>query len=285
VIHEAAGYLRRRLHDWPGIAIVLGSAQASFAQTLAHPVEIPFSDIPGWPVPGVPGHAGKLIAGEAAGVPVCVLAGRVHLYEGWTPQQVAFGVRVLALLGLRTLIVTNAAGGINPAYHRGLLVLINDHINLQGTNPLLGPNDDSFGPRFPDMSHAYHAPYREAAREAAREAGVELGEGVYAALLGPSFETPAEIRYLRAIGADLAGMSTVPEVIVANHMGVRVLGISTVTNMAAGMQQELSHEEVLETGRASAGALARLLRALLPRLDGAAASQDAAGLQAGGHEA
>jgi purine-nucleoside phosphorylase len=267
VIREAADYLRRRLPDWPRTALILGSAQASFARELAGATGIPYSDIPGWPVPGVAGHAGQLIAGAAAGVPVCVLSGRVHLYEGWTPRQVTFGVRVLFLLGLRTLVVTNAAGGINPAYHRGLLVLLSDHINLQGTNPLLGPNDDSFGPRFPDMSHAYYPPYRDAAREVARELGIEVGEGVYAGLLGPNFETPAEIRYLRAIGADLAGMSTVPEVIVANHMGVRVLGISTVTNMAAGLQAELSHEEVLEIGRSSAGSLARLLNGLLPRLD------------------
>lgn len=266
MIRVAAAFLRKRIGIWPETAIVLGSAQASFAAELANPVSIDFSEIPGWPAPSVQGHAGKLIVGEAAGVPVTLVSGRVHLYEGWTPQQVVFYVRVLGVLGLKRLILTNAAGGINPAYTRGLLVLITDHINLQGSNPLAGPNDSSLGPRFPDMSRVYSPELRRKAQEAGSEAGVELGEGVYAAMLGPSFETPAEIRFLRNIGADLAGMSTVPEAIAANHMGIQVLGISTVTNMASGMQAELSHEEVLETGRASASALASLLGALLPKL-------------------
>jgi len=262
VIHEAAAALRARVPDWPPIAIILGSAQGSFAEALSNVIKIPYAEIPGWPAPSVPGHSCKLMVS-----PQCVvLSGRVHLYEGWTPQQVTFGVRVLALLGIKTLIVTNAAGGINPSYSRGLLVFLTDHINLQGTNPLLGPNDDALGPRFLDMSAAYDPQLRALASQTAAELGIPTGEGVYAALLGPSFETPAEIRYLRAIGADLAGMSTVPEVIVARHMGVRVLGISTVTNLAAGMQAELSHAEVLETGRASAANLQRLLTALLPRI-------------------
>lgn len=266
MISEAAAYLRQRIAAWPEIALVLGSAQASFAEELANPVTIDFNEIPGWPAPSVQGHAGKLIIGEAAGVPVTLVSGRVHLYEGWTPQKVVFGVRALGMLGLKQLILTNAAGGINPSYHRGLLVLITDHINLQGSNPLVGPNEPELGPRFPDMTHVYCPRLRAKAIEAAAEAGVELGEGVYAAMLGPSFETPAEIRFLRTIGADLAGMSTVPEAITANHMGIRVLGISTVTNMASGMQAELNHEEVLETGRSSASALASLLRTLLPKL-------------------
>jgi len=266
VIHEAAAYLRRRIVSWPETAIVLGSAQASFAGALDEPVSIDFGEIPGWPAPSVEGHAGKLIIGEAAGVPTAIVSGRVHLYEGWTPQKVVFGVRVLGLLGLKTLILTNAAGGINPSYKRGLLVLITDHINLQGSNPLVGPNEANLGPRFPDMSRVYEPELRRKAKLAAVEAGVELGEGVYAAMLGPSFETPAEIRFLRTIGADLAGMSTAPEAIAANHMGIQVLGISTVTNMASGMQAELSHQEVLETGRAAASALASLLSALLPKL-------------------
>ncbi len=263
---EAAAYLRQRIADWPETAIVLGSAQASFAGELINPVTIDFNAIPGWPSPSVQGHAGKLIIGEAAGVPVTLISGRVHLYEGWTPQQVVFGVRVLGLLGLKRLILTNAAGGINPSYQRGLLVLITDHINLQGSNPLVGPNEPEFGPRFPDMTRVYCPHLQAKAMEAAAECGVELGQGVYAAMLGPSFETPAEIRFLRTIGADLAGMSTVPEAITANHMGIRILGISTVTNMASGMQAELSHQEVLETGMASASALASLLRTLLPKL-------------------
>jgi len=266
-MEEATAVLRGRVRAWPSTGIILGSAQASFVDALADKVEIPYAEIPGWPLPSVPGHAGKLIIGAAGGVRVCVLSGRVHLYEGWTPQQVTFGVRVLGRLGMKTLVVTNAAGGINAGYRRGLLVLITDHINLQGSNPLVGPNDDSLGPRFPDMSRPYAPVLREKAKSVARELGIDLGEGVYAALLGPSFETPAEIRYLRTIGADLAGMSTVPEVVVANHMGIRVLGISTVTNMASGMQHELSHQEVLEIGRASAGDLQKLLIALLPRLE------------------
>ena len=263
MIREAAAYLESRLAQWPTTAIVLGSAQASFVTALEDKLEIDYSDISGWPVPSVQGHAGKLIVGTCGQTRVTVVSGRVHLYEGWSPQQVTFGIRVLALLGMKTLVVTNAAGGINPNYSRGLLVLITDHLNLQGCNPLCGPNDDSFGPRFPDMSHAYDPHLLETARRAAERLNIPIGEGVYAALLGPSFETPAEIRYLRTIGADLAGMSTVPETIVANHMGVRVLGISTVTNMAAGMQKELSHAEVLETGRASSGQLVQLLTAVL----------------------
>jgi len=267
MIREAAAYLESRLPNWPTTAIVLGSAQAAFVDALQDKLEIDYSDIPGWPVPSVQGHAGKLIAGTCGKARVTVVSGRVHLYEGWTPQQVTFGIRVLARLGLKTLVLTNAAGGINPNYTRGLLVLITDHINLQGVNPLCGPNDDSFGPRFPDMSHAYDPHVLEKVRRVAERLNIAVGEGVYAALLGPSFETPAEILYLRTIGADLAGMSTVPETIVANHMGVRVLGISTVTNMAAGMQKELSHAEVLETGRASAGQLIQLLTAVLPELE------------------
>jgi purine-nucleoside phosphorylase len=267
VIHEAAAYLRQRVAQWPATAIVLGSAQASFADELSNPVTIDFNEIPNWPSPSVQGHAGKLIVGEANGTPVTLVSGRVHLYEGWKPQDVVFGVRVLGLLGLKRLILTNAAGGINPAFYRGLLVLITDHINLQGSNPLVGPNDDSLGPRFPDMSRVYCPELAAKAMHAAAESGVDLGEGVYAAMLGPSFETPAEIRFLRTIGADLAGMSTVPEAIAANHMGIKVMGISTVTNMASGMQAELSHQEVLETGRSSASALASLLRTLLPKLE------------------
>jgi purine-nucleoside phosphorylase len=267
VIDQAVQALSARVRPWPSIGVILGSAQASFADALLDRTEILYSEIPGWPQPSVPGHAGKLILGSVGAVRICVLSGRVHLYEGWTPQQVTFGIRVLGKLGMKTLVVTNAAGGINPAYRRGLLVLLTDHINLQGSNPLMGPNDDSLGPRFPDMTRAYAPQLREKAQQVAGELGVDVGQGVYAALLGPSFETPAEIRYLRAIGADLAGMSTVPEVIVANHMGIRVLGVSTVTNMAAGMQHELSHAEVLEIGRSSAGGLQKLLTALIPDLE------------------
>jgi purine-nucleoside phosphorylase len=267
VIRPAASYLQQKLAQWPPTTIVLGSAQAHFTEAIENPLVLNFGEIPGWPVPRIEGHAGKLIAGTVNGVPLSVLAGRVHLYEGWTPQDVTFGVRVLGLLGTKRLILTNAAGGINPSYHPGLLVAITDHINLQGANPLVGPNDDTVGPRFPDMSRAYCPELRAKAKATASALGIELGEGVYAGMLGPSFETPAEIRYLRTIGADLAGMSTVPECIAANHLGMKVLGLSTVTNMAAGMQAELSHHEVLEVGSAAAGDLIRLLTAILTTLE------------------
>jgi purine-nucleoside phosphorylase len=229
--------------------------------------EFAYADIPEWPVSTAIGHAGKLIFGLLGTLEVAVMSGRVHLYEGYTPAEVAFGVRVLGTLGARSMVFTNAAGGINLAFDRGALVLISDHVNLQGSNPLAGPNDDSLGPRFPDMSEAYSRAYREHAKQCARELGIPLREGVYAAVLGPSYETPAEIRYLRAIGADIVGMSTVPEVVAANHMGIGCLGISCVTNMAAGiLPKKISHEEVLETGAMVRGTLVKLLKAMLPRL-------------------
>jgi len=214
------------------------------------------------------GHAGKLILGKLGALDVAVMAGRAHVYEGYSMQQVTYGVRVLQAIGVRAMVFTNAAGGINLSLERGGLVLITDHINLQGTNPLIGPNDDSLGPRFPDMSEAYSKAFRETAKNVAAELCVPLGEGVYAAMLGPSYETPAEIRYLRVIGADVVGMSTVPEVIVANHMRMKVLGISCVTNMAAGiLPQKINHEEVLETGAMVRDTLVKFLKALLPRLE------------------
>jgi purine-nucleoside phosphorylase len=233
-------------------------------------VDIPYGDIPGWPGSTAVGHAGRLIVGKLGDVDVAVMAGRAHLYEGYSAEQVVFGVLVLRALGVRSVVFTNAAGGINLAYQRGGLVLISDHINLQGANPLVGPNDDSIGPRFPDMSEAYSREYREIARQVARELGVPISEGVYAAMLGPSYETPAEIRFLRAIGADLVGMSTALEAIAANHAGMKVLGISCVTNMAAGVipESKLVHEEVLEAGAAVRDTLVRFLKALLPRLVG-----------------
>jgi len=214
------------------------------------------------------GHAGTLVLGRLGQREVAVLSGRAHLYEGYTPAQSVFGVRVMGKFGVRGMVFTNAAGGINLAFQRSALVLISDHINLQGSSPLAGPNDDSLGPRFPDMSEAYSERYRRIAKEAAANLGIRLHEGVYAALLGPSYETPAEIRYLRAIGADLVGMSTAAEVIAANHMGIKVLGLSCVTNMAAGLQTgKISHEEVLETGAQVRATLTRLLKAIVPQLE------------------
>ncbi len=267
-ILEAKQYLERLATNAPKVAVVLGSGLGAFADELSATQEVAYSSIPHWPQSTAVGHAGKLVFGCLGQLPVVVMAGRAHLYEGYTPEQVVFGVRVLAKLGVRAFVFTNAAGGINPSYGRGGLVLISDHINLQGSNPLAGPNDEALGARFPDMSEAYSAELRKLAKNVADELGVALGEGVYAAMLGPSYETPAEIRYLRAIGADLVGMSTVPEVIAANHMGARVLAISCVTNMAAGiLPQKITHAEVLETGEMVRGTLVKFLKALLARIE------------------
>jgi len=268
MFQAAKNYLQQRITTPPSVAVVLGSGLGAFADELDGAVVIPYAEIPGWPRSTAVGHAGKLVFGTLDGVHVAVMAGRSHLYEGYTAARVTFGVRVLHMLGAQSLVLTNAAGGINLDYGQGALVLISDHINLQGVNPLVGANEDHLGPRFPDMSEAYSRRYREIARAAGAEAGVELKEGVYAAMLGPSYETPAEIRFLRTIGADLVGMSTVPEVIVANHMGMKVLAISCVTNMAAGiLPQKINHEEVLETGARVRGTLVELLKKVIPRLE------------------
>jgi purine-nucleoside phosphorylase len=249
------------------IGVVLGSGLGGFADSLENHSETPYSQISGWPLPTVVGHAGKLVMGRVGGVDVTVLSGRAHLYEGYTPQQVVFGIRELARRGVRSVILTNAAGGINLEYKPGDLVLISDHINLMGANPLAGPNDDSLGPRFPDMTEAYSREYRDLAKLTGTSLGLALAEGVYAGVPGPNYETPAEIRYLRSIGADLVGMSTVPEAIAANHLGMKVLAISCVTNMAAGvLPARLVHEEVLAMGQRAAHTLIGLLRMLLPRL-------------------
>ena len=266
---EAKRHIESRSPLRPKIAIVLGSGLGAFADELNDRADIPYSEIPGWPPATAVGHAGKLIVGKLGELDVAVMAGRAHLYEGYTPAQVTYCVRVLGSLGVRAMVFTNAAGGINLALERGGLVLISDHINLQGSNPLVGPNDDALGPRFPDMSEAYSRDFRRIAQEVAVELCIPISEGVYAAMLGPSYETPAEIRYLRTIGADLVGMSTVLEVIEANHMGMKSLGISCVTNMAAGvLPQKLNHEEVLETGAMVRDTLVRFLKALAPRLVG-----------------
>jgi len=263
----AVDYIRSQTSREPRAAVVLGSGLGAFAEELSHRLDIPYAGIPDWPASTAIGHAGKLVFGKIDGLEVAVMAGRSHLYEGYSLAQVTMGVRVLHRLGVRSIIFTNAAGGINLSYSQGALVLISDHINLQGSNPLIGPNDDSAGPRFPDMTDAYSAAYRAIAQQVAGELGIPLSEGVYAAVTGPSYETPAEIRYLRTIGADLVGMSTVPEVIVANHLGMRVLAISCVTNMAAGiLPQKINHEEVLETGLRVRDTLVRFLKALAPRL-------------------
>jgi purine-nucleoside phosphorylase len=251
----------------PKVALVLGSGLGAFADDLAEATRIPYEKIPGFPRSTAIGHAGRLVIGKAGNVPVAAMQGRVHSYEGYSAKEVVFPMRVFGRLGIRAAILTNAAGGINLSFKQGALVIIRDHINLQGSNPLTGPNDERFGPRFPDMTQAYWKTYREFALSEAARLGVEVHEGVYAALSGPSYETPAEIRYLRTIGADLVGMSTVPEVIVARHMGIRVLGISCVTNMAAGiLPQPIDHNEVMETGERVKGHFIALLRAVIPRL-------------------
>jgi purine-nucleoside phosphorylase len=265
----AAQFVLQRSSLRPQIGLVLGSGLGGFADTLAGATRISYADIPAFPRSTAIGHAGQMVIGKAGAVAVAVMQGRVHLYEGYSAQEVAFPVRVFGRLGIRAVILTNAAGGINLNYQQGALVLIRDHINLQGANPLTGPNDDRFGVRFPDMTHAYEKSYRELAREEAGKLGMTLHEGVYAALLGPNYETPAEIRYLRTIGADLVGMSTVFEVIAARHMGIQVLAISCVTNMAAGIvDQPLSHQEVMETGERVKTSFEALLRAVLPRVQG-----------------
>ncbi len=254
------------------VGVVLGSGLGAFADALGHGKEdqhkeTPYKEIAGWPVSTAVGHAGKLVEGRIGNADVIVLSGRVHFYEGYSAQQVTFGIRELKKRGVTSVILTNAAGGINTAYKPGEFVLISDHINLMGMNPLMGPNDDALGPRFPDMSEAYSKRLRKLAQDAAAETGWLLKEGVYVGLSGPSYETPAEIRYLRTIGADLVGMSTVPETIVANHLGMEVLGISCVTNMAAGiLPQKLVHEEVLETGAGVRETIIQLLKAIVPRL-------------------
>lgn len=263
----AAQSILQRTPLRPTIGLVLGSGLGGFADSLTGATRIPYSEIPAFPRSTATGHAGQMVIGKSGNVPVAVMQGRVHLYEGYSAQQVAFPMRVFGRMGIRAVILTNAAGGINLKYQQGALVLISDHINLQSTNPLVGPNDDRFGARFPDMTHAYAKQYRTIAREEAAKHGMTLHEGVYAALLGPSYETPAEIRYLRTIGGDLVGMSTALEVIAARHMGIKVLAISCVTNMAAGiLDQPLSHQEVMETGERVKTTFEALLRAVLPRM-------------------
>jgi purine-nucleoside phosphorylase len=264
---RAAKFIQSKTKLRPRIALILGSGLGAFAEKLPGATRIPYGKIPGFPRSTVEGHSGQLVIGQVDGIPIAVMQGRVHLYEGYSAKEVVFPMRVLGRLGIRAAILTNAAGAINLDYSQGALVVIRDHINLQGTNPLIGENDERFGPRFPDMTQAYWKAYREIAHREAKRLGIQVHEGVYGALCGPSFETPAEIRYLKTIGADLVGMSTAFEVIVARHMGIRVLGISCATNMAAGiLDQPLTHAEVMETGERVKGQFISLLRAVIPHL-------------------
>jgi purine-nucleoside phosphorylase len=266
-VDETANWLREKVTAAPDVAIVLGSGLGDFGETLAGRTELPYGDIPNWPASTVVGHAGTLVIGMVGGRRVAALSGRVHYYEGHDFRTVTFAIRVMGRLGVRTVILTNAAGGINLAFKPGTLMLLDDHINLMGGNPLIGPNDDRFGPRFPDMTMVYAARLRTIAGETARARGLALAHGVYVALHGPSYETPAEIRYLRTIGADAVGMSTVPEAIVARHMGLEVLGISCITNPAAGvLPQPLVHDEVMEVARRVRAEFASLLEGIIERL-------------------
>ena len=267
MLDDAVRAIRQASDLEPRVGVVLGSGLGKLADAVEDRVEIAYDQIPGWPLSTSVGHAGVLVLGSVDGVPLAVMRGRAHLYEGVGADRAVFGVRVLGRLGVETLVVTNAAGAIDESYRPGMLVLISDHVNLMGASPLVGPNDETLGPRFPDMGEAYDPELRRSAHEAAARLGLEVGEGVYAAWLGPQFETPAEIRLMRAVGGDLAGMSTVPEVIAARHMGIRCLGIAVVTNMAAGAGPgKLDHSEVLAVGSEAEPRLTALVRELLPAL-------------------
>ena len=266
-VDEAAAWLRRELGRVPEIAIVLGSGLGAFGESLGAATVVPYGNIPHWPDSGVVGHAGKLVAGTAAGKRVLALSGRAHFYEGHDPRTVTFATRVIGRLGVKVFILTNAAGGINLRFGQGALMVIDDHINLLGTNPLIGPNEERFGLRFPDMSEVYSRRLRRLTDEASIATGVKVEHGVYVAVTGPSYETPAEIRAFRTLGADAVGMSTIPEAIVARHMGMEVLGISCISNMAAGiLPQPVTAEEVIETTNRIRDQFIALLEGVIGRL-------------------
>lgn len=267
-VQQAADFLREKTLLRPRVGLVLGSGLGAFAERLQDPVVIPYQDIPYFPVSTAVGHAGRLVIGLCGKTPVAVMQGRVHFYEGYTLQQVVFPTRVLGAFGLQSIIYTNAAGGIKKSFKTRGMMLMRDHINMMGANPLTGKNDDRFGLRFPDMTEAYSKRLRALAKKEARKLRVRFFEGVYVALQGPSYETPAEIRAVAKLGADVVGMSTVPEVIAAGHMGLEVLGISVVTNMAAGISKtKINHEEVLEAGRKVEKQFTRLMEKIIPAID------------------
>ena len=266
-VEEAADAIRARVPDVPAIAIVLGSGLGDFAGSLGEAVTMPYAELPHWPASRVVGHAGKLVVGKTGGRTIAALAGRCHLYEGHDAGRVAFAVRALGLLGVKTLMLTNAAGGVNTGFAQGALMVIDDHLNLMGQNPLVGENDERFGARFPDMTEVYSSRLRGIADLAGTAIGLTLAHGTYAALMGPSYETPAEIRYLRTIGADAVGMSTVPEAIAARQMKIEVLGLSCITNMAAGvLPQPLDHADVMATAARVRGQFIALLEGIIGQL-------------------
>ncbi|MBM7693183.1 purine-nucleoside phosphorylase [Peribacillus deserti] len=266
-LNEAADYLKQKFQDAPVIGLILGSGLGVLANEIENEVKIPYEEIPNFPVSTVEGHAGQLVYGDLSGKKVIAMQGRFHFYEGYTMDQVTFPVRVMKLLGVEKIIVTNAAGGVNESFEAGDLMIITDHINFTGTNPLIGPNDNKFGVRFPDMSEAYSKEYQHIAKKAAASLGLSIKEGIYAGLSGPTYETPAEVRMVRVLGGDAVGMSTVPEVIVARHSGISVLGISCITNMAAGiLDQPLSHDEVIETTEKVKSSFLNLIKEIVKEL-------------------
>jgi purine-nucleoside phosphorylase len=266
-VKEAVNAVRARTSTQPVAGLILGSGLGPYADNLESKTVIPFREVPHFPRSTVAGHSGNIVLGLAGGVPVVALQGRVHAYEGYAPAETSFPGRVLCGLGIRSMIVTNAAGGVNIGFRPGDLMLITDHLNLTGSNPLIGANVPEWGVRFPDMSDGYTSELRALAQDVARQRGIPLREGVYAGLSGPSYETPAEIRMLRTLGADAVGMSTIPEVIVANHMGVKVLGISCISNMAAGiLPRKLTHQEVMDTTEMVKLQFLSLLDGIIPRL-------------------
>jgi purine-nucleoside phosphorylase len=266
-IKDAVQFIQPKTKIQPEIGVILGSGLGSIAARIENPITIPYSEIPHFHGTAVDGHAGKMIVGNFNGVPTVFLAGRFHVYEGHTMEEVAFPTRTLCALGIKTLVLTNAAGAINTRYRPGDIMIIEDHLNLTGDNPLKGPNLSELGPRFPDMTEAYNRECIQAIESAAEELGITLQKGVYAGLLGPTYETPAEIKMLRVLGGDTVGMSTIPETIAANHLGVRVCGFSCVTNLGAGMSpQKLTHQDVVENSKMSAEKMDRLLYKLIPKL-------------------
>ena len=266
-IQQAAQLVRQRLPQAPSVGIVLGSGLGGLADQVQNPVYIPYSEIPGFAVSTAPGHAGRFVAGMLAGKYVLCMQGRLHSYEGHSMQSIVFPIRVMAALGIETLVVTNAAGGVNTGFSIGDLMLIEDHINFMGANPLTGPNLDELGPRFCDMTFAYDPALRQLAQQVAQQQGVTLQQGVYLGYMGPSYETPAEIRAFRTLGADAVGMSTVPEVIAANHCGLKVLAMSLITNMAAGIEKKkLSGDEVIEIANQRAKELQTLVSGIIQQL-------------------
>lgn len=264
---HAARTIRAHWNEEARVAVVLGSGLGAFADDLQDAVAVPYEEIPGFASSTVAGHAGRLILGKVGSVPVVAMQGRLHYYEGYTFEEVTFPVRTFGVMGIQSLVLTNAAGGINVEFDPGSLMIISDHLNLMGVNPLRGFNDERFGPRFPDMSEVYSREYQEIAVEEAHAMDLELRRGIYAVISGPSYETPAEVRMLRTLGADAVGMSTVPEAIVARHMGMKILGLSCITNLAAGMLDEpINHDDVMETGASVHTTFRELLRRVIPRI-------------------